>query len=286
MLAAAIIVFREAIEAGLIVGIVLAATQGVPSRTYYVIGGIASGLLGATLLAAFAGSISNALEGVGQEVFNASILGIAVIMLSWHNIWMAQHGRELAAELRSAGHAVSTGSKTLMALGAVVGIAVLREGAEVVLFLYGVVIANGSSGWNLFAGGMLGLVAGAGLSALTYFGLVTIPSRYLFNVTSVLIAFLAAGMASQSAHFLEQAGVLNALSTTLWDTSWILPADSIIGRILHALAGYDDRPSIMQMIVYVTALAAIFAAMRLFTPARPQPKLKMAVSAGQHVAAE
>ena len=276
MLAAAIIVFREVIEAGLIVGIVLAATRGVRSRTLYVLGGIAAGVIGASLLAAFAGTLSNALEGVGQEVFSAAVLGVAVIMLGWHNVWMAQHGRELAAELTAAGQAVVAGSKTLTALAIVVAIAVLREGAEVVLFLYGVVIANGESGWGLFAGGMLGLAAGAAMSALTYAGLVKIPPRYLFSVTSMLIAFLAAGMASQCVAFLDRADILNLWSTTLWDTSWLLPSSSLPGRVLHTLVGYDDRPSIMQAVAYGVTLATILIAMRVFAPARPQPKPKLA----------
>ncbi len=280
MLAAAIIVFREVIEAGLIVGIVLAATKGVPGRTTYVMCGIAAGLIGAGLLAAFAGSISSALEGVGQEVFSASILAIAVVMLGWHNVWMAQHGRELAAELKAAGQAVVAGSKTLMALAAVVGIAVLREGSEVVLFLYGIVVSSGDSGWNLFAGGLLGLAAGGALSALTYAGLVVIPSRYLFSVTSLLIAFLAAGMASQCVLFLERADIVNVLSNTLWDTSSILPSDSLAGRVLHTLVGYDDRPSVMQMLVYVATLAAILIAMRVFAPVKPQRKPQRAERAG------
>jgi high-affinity iron transporter len=279
MLAAAIIVFREVIEAGLIVGIVLAATRGVPARTVFVIGGIAAGVVGASLLAVFAGSISSALEGMGQEIFNASILGIAVVMLAWHNIWMARHGRELAAELKAAGQAVAAGSKTLMALAAVVGIAVLREGAEVVLFLYGIVVANADSGMNLLAGGLLGLAAGAALSALTYAGLVTIPSRYLFSVTTLLITFLAAGMAAQCVSFLERADLLNVLSNTLWDTSAILPADSLPGRVLHTLVGYDDRPSVMQVIVYITTLVAIFVATRLFGPGKQKPQSNASKSA-------
>ena len=161
MLAAAIIVFREVIEAGLIVGIVLAATRGVRSREWYVLGGIGAGLIGAGLLAVFAGSLSAALEGVGQEVFSASVLAIAVVMLGWHNVWMAQHGRELAVELTEAGQAVAAGRKTLTALAIVVAIAVLREGVEVVLFLYGVVIANNDTALSLFTGGVLGLLAGA-----------------------------------------------------------------------------------------------------------------------------
>jgi high-affinity iron transporter len=272
MLAAAIIVFREVIEAGLIVGIVLAATRGVQSRTVYVLGGIAAGILGASLLAAFAGTLSNALEGAGQEVFSASILGVAVIMLGWHNVWMAQHGRELAAELAAAGRAVVAGSKTLTALAIVVAIAVLREGAEVVLFLYGVVVASGESGWGLFAGGMLGLAAGVSVSALTYAGLVKIPPRYLFSVTSMLIAFLAAGMASQCVAFLQRADILDFWSATLCDTSWLLPGKSLAGRVLHALIGYDDRPSILQAVAYVVTLATILVAMRVFAPAKPQPK--------------
>ena len=279
MLAAAIIVFREVIEAGLIVGIVLAATRGVRSRTLYVLGGIAAGVLGASLLAAFAGTLSSALEGVGQEVFSASVLGVAVIMLGWHNIWMAQHGRELAAELTAAGQAVVAGRKTLTALAIVVAIAVLREGAEVVLFLYGVVIANGESGWGLFTGGMLGLAAGAALSALTYAGLVKIPPRYLFSVTSMLIAFLAAGMASQCVAFLDRADILNLWSTTLWDTSWLLPSSSLLGRVSHTLVGYDDRPSIMQAVAYGVTLATILIAMRVFAPAKPRPKPELATEA-------
>jgi high-affinity iron transporter len=272
MLAAAIIVFREVIEAGLIVGIVLAATRGVRTRTWYVFGGIGAGLLGAALLAAFAGTLSSALEGVGQEVFSATILGIAVVMLGWHNVWMAQHGRELAAELTAAGQAVVSGAKTLTALSIVVAVAVLREGVEVVLFLYGVVIANGNSAWSLFAGGMLGLFAGAALSALTYAGLLKIPPRYLFTVTSYLIAFLAAGMASQCVHFLDQADIVSALSTTAWDTSWLLSSNSIAGRIFHTLLGYDDRPSVMQVIVYLSTLITILVAMHVFEPGKPRPK--------------
>ncbi len=273
MLAAAIIVFREVIEAGLIVGIVLAATRGVRSREWYVLGGIGAGLIGAGLLAVFAGSLSAALEGVGQEVFSASVLAIAVVMLGWHNVWMAQHGRELAVELTEAGQAVAAGRKTLTALAIVVAIAVLREGVEVVLFLYGVVIANNDTALSLFTGGVLGLLAGAALSGLTYAGLVKIPSRHLFSVTSYLIAFLAAGMASQCVHFLDQADIVSVLSATAWDTSWLLSAGSLMGRVLHTLAGYDDRPSIMQVVVYLATLVTILVAMRVCAPAKPKPRV-------------
>src|SRR5437016_1250951 len=141
MLGALIIVFREVIEAGLIVGIVLAATRGVPRRGGFVAGGITAGIAGSCLVAAFAGAISDAFAGIGQELMNATILLVAVAMLTWHNVWMAQHGRELAAQMQAVGRGVAEGKRPLAALAVVVGIAVLREGAEVVLFLYGMLVS-------------------------------------------------------------------------------------------------------------------------------------------------
>jgi high-affinity iron transporter len=262
MLGALIIVFREVIEAGLIVGIVMAATRGVPDRNRWIMIGIGAGVLGAAIVAMFAGAISEAFQGAGQELFNASVLGVAVIMLMWHNAWMARHGREIAAEMRRVGTAVSEGAKPLTALAIVVGLAVLREGSEVVLFLYGI-MASGTSGSALVVGGLLGIAAGAAFSALTYFGLLAIPNRYIFSVTSWLIALLAAGMAAQSVQFLNNAGLVVALDHTVWDTSWLLAEGSIFGRMLHALIGYTERPTEMQLVVYVCILIAMFVLMRV-----------------------
>ncbi|MGE5163324.1 MAG: FTR1 family iron permease [Sphingobacteriales bacterium] len=272
MLGALIIVFREVLEAGLIVGIVMAATRGVPGRGRWVTIGIAGGIFGAGIVAMFAGVISETFQGSGQELFNAGVLGIAVVMLMWHNAWMARHGREIADEMRRVGTAVSEGAKPLTALAIVVGLAVLREGSEVVLFLYGI-MASGTSGSALLAGGVLGIAAGAAFTALTYFGLLAVPSRYIFSVTSWLIALLAAGMAAQAVQFLNNAGLVVALDQTMWDTSWLLSEGSIVGRLLHALIGYTERPTEMQLAVYVGTLLAMFILMRIarYTPRERYP---------------
>src|SRR3954469_2999364 len=152
MLPALIIVFREVFEAGLIIGIVLAVTKGVPGRGAWVAGGVAAGVAGAALVAVFAEHLSAAFAGAGQELFNAGILCVAVVMLTWHNVWMAQHGREMAAEMRAAGEAVTSGTKSLSALAIVVGVAVLREGFEVVLFLFGIAASDGSSAAEILTG--------------------------------------------------------------------------------------------------------------------------------------
>src|SRR4030088_3485977 len=109
MFVSLIIVFREAMEAGLIVGIVLAATQGVVGRGRWIAGGIGAGVAGASLVAAFAAALSDAFEGVGQEVFTAAILGFAAVMLSWHILWMSRHARAMTEELREVGRAVRLG---------------------------------------------------------------------------------------------------------------------------------------------------------------------------------
>ena len=275
MLGALIIVFREVIEAGLIVGIVMAATRGVAGRGRWVTIGIVAGVAGAAVVALFAGGISQAFEGSGQELFNACVLGIAVVMLMWHNAWMARHGREIAEEMRTIGHAVSEGAKPLTALAIVVGLAVLREGSEVVLFLYGI-FASGTSGMDLFVGGVLGVVAGAAFTALTYFGLLAIPNRHIFSVTSWLIALLAAGMAAQAVQFLNNAGVVIVLDRTVWDTSWLLSDGSLFGKLLHTLIGYTERPTEMQLMTYIATLFAMFLLMRL---ARPAPRARVPAAA-------
>lgn len=268
MLAAFIIVFREVFEAGLIVGIVLAVTGSVPHRNRWIGGGVLAGAVAACVVAAFAGALSQVFAGMGQELFNAAILAVAVMMLTWHNVWMAQHGKEMAGEIRAVGQAVVDGSKSLLALAVVVGVAVLREGSEVALFLYGVVASDGGSAVSLAVGGFMGLALGAAVCLLTYFGLMHIPQRALFATTTVLITLLAAGMAAQSVAFLERANWLTTLDTVVWDSGWLLSDSSIGGRTMHTLIGYTDQPTAMQLLVYLAVLLVTFALMRLTGPER------------------
>ena len=271
MLASLIIVFREVFEAGLVVGIVLAATQGVRARGRWIAGGIGAGVLGASLVAAFAGALENAFAGSGQEVFNAAILIAAVLMLSWHQLWMASHGREMAAEMKAVGRDVALGKRSLLAMALVVGVAVLREGSEVVLFLYGIA-TSGHEGWRaLLLGGTIGVGLGGVVSFLLYRGLVAIPVSRLFAVTGTLIALLAAGMAGQAAATLAGADLIPAWGYQLWDSSWLLPEDSILGRALHAMVGYADRPMGVQLAAWLFVLSALMIGGRLIGRGHGRP---------------
>ncbi len=262
MLASAIIVFREVLEAALVIAVLLGATKGLKGRGAWVGWGIAAGALGALIVAAFMGEISQSLSGVGQPIFEAAVLLTAVLMLGWHNVWMSRHGRRIAAELKRLGQDVGIGHKPLLAIFAATAIAVLREGSEIALFLYGV-RANGAGSWSIALGGLLGLAAGLAVGAALYYGIIKIPVRHFFRATGWMILLLAAGMASQAAAFLNQADLLPSIRDSVWNTSWLLSGQSLAGNMLKTLVGYTPNPSGLQLLFYLATLAIIAGLMGL-----------------------
>jgi high-affinity iron transporter len=278
MLATLLLVFREVLEAALIVSIVAAATRGVAGRGRWIGGGLAAGVLGAAVVALFASGIADAMSGMGQEWFNAAVLLAAVAMIGWHVVWMARHGRELAAQMQFIGREVSVGHRPLTALLVVVAIAVLREGSEVVLFGYGM-LAGGSTTGALVVGGVLGVVAGTAVGFALYFGLLRIPMRHFFTATNGLLVLLAAGLASAAAGYLVQADALPPLVDTLWDSSWLLSDQSMLGHTLHVLVGYTAQPSGVQILFYAATVTLLLLGMRLSRLPAPAPAPRLSQSA-------
>ncbi len=258
--ACAVIIFREVLEAALIVALVLGASRGIPQRGRWVLAGIGLGLTGASGVALIASSATRVLSGDAQALLNAAILLTAVLMLTWHNVWMAAHARDMKAEFTAVGQAVSSGARPLTALLMVTALAVMREGSEAVLFLWALATGENSGG-ALVLGGVLGAGAGVVAGTLLYRGLVRIPLRHFFSVTSLLILFLAAGLSAQAAGFLNQAGWLPALGNNLWNTSGWLDQHSLLGQLLHILVGYTARPTGIQVVFYTLTLGLISALM-------------------------
>ena len=273
----ALLVFREVLEAALIISIVCAATRGVPLRGRFVIGGIGLGIAGALLVALGAGFIANLAGGAGQDIFNATVLLSAVVMIGWHVIWMSTHGRELSKHMQVVGGAVKEGSRSLTLLLTVVALAVLREGSEIVLFLYG--MAAGGIGAAGLAGGIVtGVAGGAALGFALYFGLLRIPLKFFFGVTNVLLMLLAAGLASAAAGFLLQSDLLPSLGSQVWNTSRILSDDSVVGKTLGILVGYKASPAGIQIVFYLSTLALLILGVLWqqrspSAPRRPRPEL-------------
>jgi high-affinity iron transporter len=261
MPAVALLVFREVLEAALIISVVCAATRGVPRRGSFVLGGIGLGVLGALLVAVGADYIASLAGGAGQDIFNAGVLLSAVAMIGWHVVWMSSHGRELAEHMRSVGGAVKAGSRSLSLLLTVVALAVLREGSEIVLFLYGMA-AGGIGRGGLAAGIAFGIGAGATLGFALYFGLLRIPLKHFFSVTNAMLNLLAAGLASTAAGFLVQSDLLPAWGSQIWNTSHLLSDDSLLGRTLGILIGYKAAPAGIQIAFYLVTAALLLAGVR------------------------
>jgi len=262
MLGIALLVFREVLEAALIVTVVAAATRGVPRRAIFVGGGIALGVVGAIVVAACMGLIQGSLGGVGQEVFEAAVLLTAVVMIGWHVTWMSSHGKEMVQQMQRVTDSVKSGSSSIAILLAVVALAVLREGSEIVLFLFGIA-AGGAGKVGFLAGVPLGLAGGVAVGFALYFGLLRIPLRYFFSVTNWMLVVLAAGLASSAAGFLIQANLLPEWGNQVWDTSWLLTNGSIMGQAMHVLTGYEARPAGMQLVFWIATFVLLVAGMRM-----------------------
>lgn len=260
MLGIALLVFREVLEAALIVTVVAAATRGVPRRGVFVGGGIALGVVGAIVVAICMGFIEGSLGGIGQEVFEAGVLLTAVVMIGWHVTWMSSHGNEMVQHMQRVTDSVKAGSSSIAILLAVVALAVLREGSEVVLFLYGMA-AGGADKLGFFAGVPLGVACGVAVGFALYFGLLRIPIRYFFSATNWMLVVLASGLAASAAGFLIQANLVPAWGSQLWDSSWLLTNRSILGQAVHVLTGYEAHPAGMQLLFWVGTFVMLAAGM-------------------------
>ncbi|HEY8050240.1 MAG TPA: FTR1 family protein [Ramlibacter sp.] len=276
MFAAALIVFRESLEAALFVGIVAAATRGIFGRGRWLGAGVALGVVGALVLAAMAPHVSGWFDGLGQDVINIVVLSVALAMLLWHCIWVAAHSKEMALEARRLGESVAQGEHTPWALMIAVALAVLREGAETVLFVAGAVTGGNTAPTEVTGAVLIGVALGASAGTIIYAGLARIPTRHIFNTTNVLIAILAGSIASQLVKTLAQAGFLERWTAPVWDTSTLLSPDSALGTFLHALVGYDATPSAAQLASYIAVLVLIFAGTRIMRRSPPSPSARTA----------
>jgi high-affinity iron transporter len=258
MLGSAVIIFREVLEAALIIGLILAVTHDVAGRMRFVIIGLGAGLSGAVLLALLGDWVAPLAQGIGQELLNAGILLTAVVMLTWHLVWMKKHSQSISRDIKQIGSKIEAGEQETSIIAVIIGLAVLREGSEAVLFMFGL-SAAGSSLTSLLLGSLLGLLAGVTAGAVVYFSLARVPLSQLFRVSGWLILLLTAGLAAQASFYLVQADILPALGNQIWDTSNILSEKSLLGQFLHIIVGYVAQPMGIQIVFYVTTIIVVLA---------------------------
>lgn len=258
MIASMVIVFREMLEMVLVVGVLLAATRGLPGSRLWILLGSGAGLLGAGFFGVFMEQMETSFGGNGEFLFNAALLLMASILIAWTVLWMSRHGRDAGQRMQQVGRSVGSGELPFLSLAVVSMAAVMREGSEAAFFLFGAAqgMASDNNG-SMLLGGMLGAVVALVLGTLFYLGIVRIPMKRLFSVIGWMLMLLAAGMASQAAWNLVAIDWLPAMIDPLWNSAALLSQNSLPGELLHVLIGYDEAPSAMQVLVFILSLTVM-----------------------------
>lgn len=262
MLAPFLIMLREGLEAGLIVGIIagyLRQTGGsrwLPAIWVGVFLAIAMSLLVGSALQ----FVSAEFPQKAQELFEAVVGLVAVAVLTSMVFWMRRAGRTIGAELRhSVDAALKSSRGTAWALIGMAFFAVAREGLESVFFLLAMFQQNAGPAAPL--GALAGVAGAALLSFAFYHGGIRIDLRRFFRWTGVFILVIAAGLLASALRNLHEAGLWNLLQTRVYDLSQVLPVSSLTGAILSGVFNYQEAPALGEVIAY---LAFLITALVLF----------------------
>lgn len=257
MAGAFLILLREGFEAALVVGIIMAVLARLDQRVYlrYVYAGILCALAASAGFAGVADGVSGMFDGAGQEVLNGFVLAAAAAMITYVMVWLRGTRGRIEAELSAEVHRRAAGRG--FGVFALAFLAVFREGAESVLFLWGVLAGGRGNAPSLLLGGLMGLAVAVLVAWLLFQGGRRVPLRTFFNVTTVLLVLLAAGMLARATGYWVAVDWLPALVYTVWDTSAVLSEGSGLGEVLAVLVGYNANPSLLEVLVYAAYLFAV-----------------------------
>jgi high-affinity iron transporter len=260
------IVWRESVEAMLVVGILYTWLRSTPEGKRglnYLWGGVAAGLALAVALALVLLGVSSWLSDEGQEWFQAIMSLAACALVVQMVVWMKKHGRTLKGELES-GARSSVANDNWWGLFVLVAIAVAREGSETVVFLYGTVSA-GEGGSNMLMLALAG-VAGFAVALLTFrllqLGGKLITWRRFFRVTEILLLLLAGSLLVGGLDHLISLDVLPTIIDPVWDSSWLLSDSTGIGKILADFAGYRALPALISVLLWVAYWIVVWTLLR------------------------
>lgn len=257
MLKVAIVIFREFLEISLLLGVILAATRGLTNRLYYVVAGIMGGVVGASVLAFFTRLLNRSFQGIGDEVFDASIILVTVALLVATAIWVNNPREVIKSKVDSIILDLDQSKSSKMILTLLIAGTIFREGSEIVLFLYSVARSSGIEGESYLVGIGVGLISGSLCGWAIYIGLLKWAGKYIFKISYLLLSLISAGLAAEAVGILSSVGVLDIYRNILWDSSAFISDSSIVGKVLKILVGYEAKPSGMQVIAYVSTIMVI-----------------------------
>ncbi|MCL4489526.1 MAG: FTR1 family protein [Chloroflexi bacterium] len=264
MLSALLIAAREGLEAALIVGIVLGFLHKTERRghTSFAWLGVAVAVTASVALALLMRFVGAELKTPYEQMFEGTTMLLAVAVLTWMLFWMRYQSRFLKVDLeRKMQSAISDGQN--WGLFAIAFLAVFREGLETALFLAANAFAADAA--STLAGALLGLALAVAVGVLIYIYAVRIDIQLFFNVTSLFLIVFAAGLVAGGIHEFQEIGWLPILTGVAWDTKWLLANDSALGSVLRSLVGYNDQPSLLEVVSYLAYWIVILQAIRWWT---------------------
>jgi high-affinity iron transporter len=274
-LSALLISLREGIEMALVVGILLAYLTKVGARRAHrwVWAGVGLAIGVSVLFLGVLNALGATFEGTMEELFEGTTMVLAAVFLTWMILWMLRNARYLKGELqRGISDALARGAGT-WGLFALAFFAVVREGVELALLLFA------APGEGKLVGAVAGLAIAVGVGVLIYAFGRRIDLQSFFRVTSVLLILFAAGLVAHAAHEFAEAGVLSAVEgPKLWSTKASLPDNEGLGSVLRALFGYQDEPTVIEVVTYggYLVLVWVLARMRAFVPSAPRSEVRSA----------
>ncbi len=264
---------REGVEASLVVGIVVAYLVRTGNRQH--LPKVWAGTLGAVAASVFLGlALYVTIGELGspyEQIFEGSTMLLATAVVTWMLFWMRGHSRALRGHLETQ-MARALGSGGAWGLAALAFSAVIREGIETALFLFGQITAargvGGASGAGGVVGGaIIGLIVAVGIGYAVYRGSRRIDLRTFFSWTGIGLVFIAAGLVSRAVHEFVEVGAVRVGTQTAFDISRVLSQDQGAGSLLRAIFGYTAQPEVVTLVVYLVYLVGILTLYVL--PPRP-----------------
>ena len=246
MISSFIIMFRETLEAALIIGILLSYLNKTEQSKYNPIiylstaAGILMSIIGAYIFTSIAGGF----EGRAEEIFEGIVMLVGAALLTTMILWMMKQQHSAAIIEEKAERYISKGK--LVSLSLLVFVSVLREGIESVIFLGALNFSSGSS----ITGASLGIITAVILGFLIFMGSRKISLKFFFSATNILLILFAAGLVAHGIHELQEAFLLPVFIEHLWDINHLLHEKGTLGGIVKGLFGYNGNPSLIEVASY------------------------------------
>ncbi len=254
MLSSFIITFRETLEAALIIGIVLSYLVKIKETKYnkVVYVGIAAGILTSILGALGFHWLAGGFAGRSEQIFEGITMLVGAGLLTWMILWMLQQER-MAEKLKEKVH-LHISKAVRYELFVLIFIAILREGIETVIYLNAAVFAAET---ETLTGALLGIIAATILGYIMFVMVIKVNLKHFFNITSIVLVLFAAGLVAHSIHELQEATIIPTIKEHIWDINHIIDEEGTLGSFLKGLFGYNGNPSFLEVIAWLTYIAAM-----------------------------